>query len=45
VGRKVWIWILAAVALLALLAWAWIDGGREPARMIEQPIPLPEGLE
>lgn len=44
-GRKTWIWILTAVALLALLAWAWIDGGREPTRMIEEPIALPEGFE
>ena len=44
-GRKGWIWILAAVALVGLLAWAWIDGGREPKHWIEEPIALPEGVE
>ena len=34
---------LIAIAIVALLAFAWVDGGREPQRMIEQPVPLPEG--
>jgi hypothetical protein len=29
--------------IVALLAFAWIDGGREQQRMIERPVPLPEG--
>jgi hypothetical protein len=29
--------------IVAALAFAWIDGGREQQRMIEQPVPLPEG--
>lgn len=41
-GRKR---ILTALALVvvAVLAFAWIDGGRETQRMIEQPVALPEG--
>ncbi|EHJ59125.1 hypothetical protein NSU_3962 [Novosphingobium pentaromativorans US6-1] len=36
--------ILGAVAILviALLAWSWIDAGREPVRDIIQPVPVPE---
>lgn len=32
------------VLLLLILALAWYDGGREPQRLIEQPVELPEGL-
>jgi hypothetical protein len=32
-----------AIVIAAVLAYAWINGGREPLRMIEQPVPLPEG--
>ena len=41
-GRKR---ILAALVLvlIALVAFAWIDGGREEPRLIEQPVELPEG--
>jgi len=41
-GRKR---ILAALvlALLALVAFAWIDGGREEPRLIEEAVELPEG--
>ena len=37
--------ILTALALVivAVLAFAWIDGGRETQRMIEEPVDLPEG--
>jgi hypothetical protein len=36
---------LAMIALLVLfLALVWYDGGREPQRLIEQPVELPEGL-
>ena len=40
-GRKR---ILAALVLvlIAVLAFAWIDGGREQPRLIEQPAELPE---
>lgn len=35
-----------AVALLvvAVLALAWFDGGREPLRPIAEPVKLPEGV-
>ena len=41
-GRKR---ILAALVLVvvAVLAFAWIDGGREEPRLIEQAVELPEG--
>jgi hypothetical protein len=41
-GRKR---ILAALVLvlIAVLAFAWIDGGREEPRLIEQAVELPEG--
>jgi hypothetical protein len=36
---------LGLLALLVLfLALAWYDGGREPQRLIEQPVVLPESL-
>jgi hypothetical protein len=40
-GRKR---ILAALVLvlIAVLAFAWIDGGREEPRLIEEPVELPE---
>jgi hypothetical protein len=28
--------------VLAVVAYAWIDGGREPVRSISQPIPVPD---
>lgn len=30
--------------LIVFLAIAWYDGGREPQRLIEQPVELPETL-
>ncbi|WP_164549687.1 hypothetical protein [Altericroceibacterium xinjiangense] len=43
-GRKlVWISVLLLL-LIAFLAVAWYDGGREPQRLIEQPVRLPEGM-
>lgn len=35
--------ILAAVAAMALLVWAWLDGGREPLREIAEPVAVPQG--
>ena len=32
------------VLLMLFLAIAWYDGGREPQRLIEQPVELPESL-
>jgi hypothetical protein len=40
-GRKRILIVLAVIAV-AVLAFAWIDGGREQQRMIEQPVPMPE---
>jgi hypothetical protein len=41
-GRKRILTVLAVI-VVAVLAFAWIDGGLEQQRMIEQPVPLPEG--
>lgn len=40
--NKIWLGFLALLVLF--LAVAWYDGGREPQRMIEQPVELPEGV-
>ena len=40
-GRKRILTALAIV-VVAVIAFAWIDGGREQQRMIEQPVALPE---
>jgi len=39
--------ILIGIGLLvlALLAYAWVDGGREPLGEITQNVPLPEDFE
>ena len=37
------VWLGAAVVLVLFLSVAWYDGGREPQRLIEQPVELPEG--
>jgi hypothetical protein len=31
-----------ALPVAALLAYAWVDGGREPVRDIEQTLPVPQ---
>jgi hypothetical protein len=41
-GRKRTLTVIAIV-IVAVVAYAWIDGGREPQRMIEQPVSLPDG--
>lgn len=39
-GKKT---ILIGIAvLLAVIAWAWIDGGRRPVREISVPLAVPE---
>ncbi|QQN73827.1 hypothetical protein [Croceicoccus sp. YJ47] len=35
--------VAAIILILAIVAYAWIDGGREETRMIEQPVALDEG--
>ena len=37
------IWLGVAVLVVLLLAVVWYDGGREPQRLIEQPVELPKG--
>ena len=37
------IWLGVTVLLVLFLVVAWYDGGREPQRLIEQPIELPPG--
>jgi hypothetical protein len=41
--RKGWMWAGVAIVFL-VLAYAWIDGGREPLRPISEPVPLPESV-
>ena len=40
--RKIGIGIGAGMALV--VGFAWIDGGREEPRLIEQPLDLPSGV-
>ncbi len=38
-------WVIAAAlgcALIAVLGWAWADGGKRPVRLLSQPVVLPE---
>jgi hypothetical protein len=39
--RRSNVWLVVLALLVLFLAIAWYDGGREPQRMIEQPIALP----
>ena len=34
-------WLGLAAALVALLGWAWHDGGERPQHLIVQPVALP----
>ena len=36
---------VALVLVAVLLLFAWVDGGREPQRLIEQPVTLGEGAQ
>lgn len=38
-GRRKLLWVL--LPLLALLAYAWLDAGREEMRDVVQPVPVP----
>lgn len=40
--RKGWIFGGMTAAALLLLAYAWIDGGREPVRPIVESVAVPE---
>lgn len=35
--------VMLGLALVGVVAWAWIDGGREPLREMAQPVAVPEG--
>jgi hypothetical protein len=39
--RKSWLSIALVAILVIVLAYAWIDGGREPLRDISQAVPVP----
>lgn len=44
VGQMRWKWVLTgfgAVAVL-VLAYAWLDAGRETMHLIVEPVPVPE---
>jgi hypothetical protein len=43
--RVKWLLLGLALAIVALLAFAWIDGGREPVRTITVPVALPGGAQ
>jgi len=38
--KNIWLGLLILLVLFLLLAW--YDGGREPQRLIEQPVDLPQ---
>ena len=38
------VWTAVLVLLVLFLIIAWYDGGREPQRLIEQPVELPEAM-
>jgi hypothetical protein len=40
--RRHWILIVLAAFVLLVVAYAWIDGGREPVRPISERIAVPE---
>ncbi|MBB4859803.1 hypothetical protein HNO88_003135 [Novosphingobium chloroacetimidivorans] len=35
------VFLVVAVPVLALLGYAWTDGGRQPLRDIVEPVPVP----
>ena len=39
--NKIWLGVLGLLVLLLVVVW--YDGGREPQRLIEQPVELPPG--
>lgn len=43
ISQSTWRWIGAgALVVLAVVGWAWWDGGEEPVRPMAQTIDLPE---
>lgn len=43
IGKRTFMMLIGLV--VAVLFFAWFDGGEEPLHQIEQPIPLPETSE
>ena len=41
-GRGLWLGVGLAATVVLVIAYAWIDGGREPMRTIRQPVATPE---
>jgi hypothetical protein len=41
--RKGWLAAGVVAIVLLVLAYAWIDGGREPLRTISEPVAVPGG--
>ncbi|MCX7864561.1 MAG: hypothetical protein N2423_05950 [Novosphingobium sp.] len=41
VRRRNWLLAGLAVIILVVIALAWIDGGRQPLRVISEPVALP----
>ena len=43
VGMR-WGWVLGSLAaiVIVLLAYAWVDGGRQPLRQLAEPVAVPE---
>jgi hypothetical protein len=39
--RRSWLAVGLVAIIVALLGFAWIDGGREPLREISQTVPVP----
>ena len=39
--NKIWLGLMALLVLFLVVVW--YDGGREPQRLIEQPVELPPG--
>lgn len=42
--RKGWLMAGIAAIVFLVLAYAWIDGGREPLRPISERVPVPENV-
>lgn len=40
--KNIWLGLLTLLVLFLIVAW--YDGGREPQRLIEQPVELPAGM-
>jgi hypothetical protein len=40
--RRTWLVVAIMGIVIAVLAAAWLDGGRRPLRTISEPVPVPE---